>query len=297
VVALRIRYNERNEFLETTTPPSNEMLQAGTAEVDFPEIVNGAGWTTQFNLFSGVTNQATRGTLTFMQPNATPFHLGTNNLIPEPPVTLTSIAPSTVAQAGTVVLTGTNMGSSNIVVFTTSFGMVSVTPSATTSTSLTATLPPNAITGPVFVLNGSQQSAPVILQVTGADGLPQLTTVNVASGANTAGTDIYVPPPAGSLSFTAIGTVVNGAGNAYPASATFSKGSSQRMALVGTGFTSSTTVSAGPGVTVSSVTLFSPTEILATISVSETAASGPRSITVVNPDGDASILTGGLIIQ
>jgi hypothetical protein len=31
--------------------------------------------------------------------------------------------------------------------------------------------------------------------------------------------------------------------------------------------------------------------------VSATAASGPRSIAVVNPDGDASILTGGLIIQ
>jgi hypothetical protein len=78
VVALRIRYNERNEFLETTTPPSNEMLQPGTAEVDFPEIVNGAGWTTQFNLFSGVTNQATSGTLTFVQPDGTPFNIGTN---------------------------------------------------------------------------------------------------------------------------------------------------------------------------------------------------------------------------
>jgi hypothetical protein len=297
VVALRIRYNERHEFLMTTTPPSNEMLQAGTAEVDFPQIVNGAGWTTQINLFSGVTNQATSGTLTLVKPDGTPFRVGTNNLIAEPPVTLTSIAPSTVAQAGTVVLTGTKMSSSNIVVFTTSFGTVSVTPSATTSTTLTATVPPNAITGPVFVLNGSQQSASVILEVTGSAGLPQLTTVSVAPGANTAGTDIYVPPPAGSLSFTAIGTVVNGAGNAYPASATLSKGSSQRMALVGTGLTSSTTVSAGPGVTVSGVTLFSPTEILATISVSETATSGPRSITVVNPDNDASILTGGLIIQ
>jgi len=124
-----------------------------------------------------------------------------------------------------------------------------------------------------------------------------MTTFNVAAGANTTGTDIYVPPPAGSLSFTAIGIVVSGGGNAYPASATLSKGSSQRMALVGTGFTSSTTVSPGPGVTVSGVTLSSSTEILATISVSETAAPGPRSITVVNPDGDASILTGGLIIQ
>jgi hypothetical protein len=189
------------------------------------------------------------------------------------------------------------MSSNNIVVFTTSFGTIGVTPRAATSTSLTATLPPNAITGPVFVVNGSQQSASVILQVTGSAGLPQMTTFNVAAGANTTGTDIYVPPPAGSLSFTAIGIVVEGGGNAYPASATLSKGSSQRIALVGTGFTSSTTVSAAPGLTVSGVTLSSSTEILATITVSETAASGPRSITVVNPDGDASILTGGLTIQ
>ena len=81
VVALRIRYNERNEFLMTTTPPSNETLQAGMAEVYFPQVANGAGWTTQFNLFSGVTNQATSGTLTFVQPDGNPFDIGTNNLI------------------------------------------------------------------------------------------------------------------------------------------------------------------------------------------------------------------------
>jgi len=77
MVAVRIRYNERNEFLMTTTPPSNEMLQAGTAEVYFPEVANGAGWTTQFILFSGVTNQATSGTLTFEQPDGNPFDVGT----------------------------------------------------------------------------------------------------------------------------------------------------------------------------------------------------------------------------
>src|SRR5215471_8510935 len=81
VVALRIRHNERNEFLMTTTPPSNETLQAGTGEVYFPEVVSGAGWTTQINLFSGVTNQATNGTLTFVQPDGTPFYVGTNNLV------------------------------------------------------------------------------------------------------------------------------------------------------------------------------------------------------------------------
>jgi ABC-type branched-subunit amino acid transport system ATPase component len=56
------------------------MLQPGTAEVVFPEIVNGAGWTTQINLFSGVTNHATSGTLTFVRPDGTSFNIGTNKL-------------------------------------------------------------------------------------------------------------------------------------------------------------------------------------------------------------------------
>jgi hypothetical protein len=81
VVGQRIRYNERGEFLMTTIPPSNEMLQAGTAEVDFPEIATGGGWTTQINLFSGVTNQATSGTLTFVQPDGTRFNIGTKYLV------------------------------------------------------------------------------------------------------------------------------------------------------------------------------------------------------------------------
>jgi hypothetical protein len=81
VVGDRIRYNERGEFLMTTIPPSNEMLQAGTAEVDFPEIATGGGWTTQINLFSGVMNQPTSGTLTFVRPDGTPFNIGTRYLV------------------------------------------------------------------------------------------------------------------------------------------------------------------------------------------------------------------------
>jgi hypothetical protein len=81
VVGQRIRYNERGQFLMTTIPPSNEMLQAGAAEVDFPEIATGGGWTTQINLFSGVMNQATSGTLTFVQPGGTPFNIGTKYLV------------------------------------------------------------------------------------------------------------------------------------------------------------------------------------------------------------------------
>jgi hypothetical protein len=50
VVALRGRYNERGDFLITTTPPLNETA-GSSADVIFPHIVNGAGYTTQLTIF------------------------------------------------------------------------------------------------------------------------------------------------------------------------------------------------------------------------------------------------------
>lgn len=65
VVSLRTRYNERNDFLITTTPVSNEASPASTTELLFPHIVDGAGYNTQFILFSGSAGQSTTGTLRF----------------------------------------------------------------------------------------------------------------------------------------------------------------------------------------------------------------------------------------
>lgn len=84
VTGLRIRWNERNNFLLTTTAPTNEASGAASGELDFPQIVNGAGWTTQFNLFSGVTGQSTSGTLQLVKPDGTPFSVTINNLISKP---------------------------------------------------------------------------------------------------------------------------------------------------------------------------------------------------------------------
>jgi hypothetical protein len=50
VAALRGRYNERDEFLMTTTPPlSNTTLTAGT--LVFPHIISGQGFSTQIVVF------------------------------------------------------------------------------------------------------------------------------------------------------------------------------------------------------------------------------------------------------
>jgi len=297
VVALRIRYNERGEFLMTTTPPTEENGSATTTEYDFPHILNGGGFTTQFILFSGVKGQATSGTLQFLKSDSTPMSLTVNSTGTGAPVSLTSIAPTRAATGSSVTLTGSGFTSSSVVVFTTGSGTANATPSAQTATSLTVSVPANAITGPVFVQNGSSSSSPLILQVTTGGGTPIQTTVNISASATTTGADIYVPAPAGTLTFTAVGTTAGRI--AYAASITVAKGSSTPVFAIGSGFsaTSTVSVSGGGDVTVSNVTAVTSGQLNATLNVGATAASGPRNIMITNANGDTSILTGGLIIQ
>jgi hypothetical protein len=78
VVGLRGRYNERGDFLITTTPPSNEASAASSAEQLFPHLVNGGGYTTQFILFSGSAGQVSNGNLKFFKPDGTALNLTVN---------------------------------------------------------------------------------------------------------------------------------------------------------------------------------------------------------------------------
>jgi len=50
VSGLRGRYNERGDFLMTTTPPRNEAAPPTNSELVFPHVVNGGGYTTQLIL-------------------------------------------------------------------------------------------------------------------------------------------------------------------------------------------------------------------------------------------------------
>lgn len=63
VIALRGRYNERDEFLMSTTPPTDENATPATTSLIFAQIANGGGFTTQFVLFSGTANQTASGDL------------------------------------------------------------------------------------------------------------------------------------------------------------------------------------------------------------------------------------------
>jgi hypothetical protein len=74
-VGLRGRYNERSDFLITTTPPVDEGSPATSAEFDFPHFVNGGGYTTQFILFSGTAGQSGTGRLNFFGQDGTALPL------------------------------------------------------------------------------------------------------------------------------------------------------------------------------------------------------------------------------
>jgi hypothetical protein len=75
VVSLRTRYNERGDFLITTTPATNEASGSSSAELLFPHIVDRGGYTTQFILFSGLVGQSTTGTLAFFGQDGQPLNL------------------------------------------------------------------------------------------------------------------------------------------------------------------------------------------------------------------------------
>src|SRR5262245_60820066 len=72
VVGLRLRSNERGDVLLTTTPAANEGSPP-PAELLFPHLVNGGGYTTQFILFSGTAGQASTGNLKFFKQDGTAF--------------------------------------------------------------------------------------------------------------------------------------------------------------------------------------------------------------------------------
>ena len=62
VLGVRSRWNERGDFIFTTTPATNESAP-GHSTLVFPQIVDGAGYTTQFITFSGTPAEPPSGNL------------------------------------------------------------------------------------------------------------------------------------------------------------------------------------------------------------------------------------------
>ncbi len=65
VAGLRGRYNERGDFLITTTPPVDETATV-TSELLFSHFADGGGYSTQFVLFSGSAGPIPNGSLRFL---------------------------------------------------------------------------------------------------------------------------------------------------------------------------------------------------------------------------------------
>ena len=75
VIGLRGRYNERQEFLFTTTPPVNELTASSTVPLYFPHIVDSGGYTTQFILFGGQPGPTSLGTIQGFSQSGEPLDL------------------------------------------------------------------------------------------------------------------------------------------------------------------------------------------------------------------------------
>jgi hypothetical protein len=75
VMGLRGRYNEREEFLMTTTPPADESTPPSTSPLFIPHLADGGGFTTQFVLFSGTAGQSSSGTLQFFAQSGSGLNL------------------------------------------------------------------------------------------------------------------------------------------------------------------------------------------------------------------------------
>jgi len=73
VVGLRPRYNERGDFLITTTPPTNENAPPSSTEFVLPQLADGAGVTTQIILFSGSAGQSSAGSMLLFQNSGQTF--------------------------------------------------------------------------------------------------------------------------------------------------------------------------------------------------------------------------------
>jgi hypothetical protein len=75
VVGLRGRYNERGDFLIATTQPTIEADPPSTSALFFPHFADGGGFTTQFILFNGSTDQSSSGNLQFYSQSGQPLSL------------------------------------------------------------------------------------------------------------------------------------------------------------------------------------------------------------------------------
>ena len=69
MIGIRGRYNERGDFLLATTTPVEESAH----EMFIPQVVNGAGYSTQIVVFDGSEGEPTSGNIYFFDQSGDPI--------------------------------------------------------------------------------------------------------------------------------------------------------------------------------------------------------------------------------
>ena len=73
-------------------------------------------------------------------------------------------------------------------------------------------------------------------------------------------------------------------------------GASLTVTVTGTNFQTGASASFGPGITVTSTTVVSATQLSVPLAIGATAAMGPRDVTVTNPNGQSGVRPGGFTV-
>ncbi len=125
-------------------------------------------------------------------------------------------------------------------------------------------------------------------------------SVSIESGASVGLRTVTVTNPDAGTGSLANGFTVNAAPNVESISPSArAKGTgTQNVTIKGSGFVSGAEASfSGSGVTVNSTSFKSSTELTASITISSSAGTGPRTVTVTNPDEGSGSLTNGFTVN
>jgi hypothetical protein len=223
--------------------------------------------------------------------------------VPLPPLTITTVTPSTVSPGQTLTITGTGFSTTpaaNTVVFTTATGSSSLQPATAAANLLTVTVPADAITGPVYVASSGRFSNSAILSVTANSTTLITSNVTVNANRNTAA-DIYVPPAVIAINGYALAitdTSATSTNSIGASSVEASTGTTRRLWIVGDNVTSVTNVAiSGSGLSISPSGVNIAGGVIVHITIATNASPGPRNIILSNSTLDTSNITGGLIIR
>lgn len=240
-------------FLGSNFAPGATVAVSGTGvTVSGVTVVNGNQITANFAIAANAAAGARTVTITSSGLTSAPLTF-TVNAAAVPP-TLAAISPASGVAGSTVAvtLTGTNFASGATVAASGSGITVSgVTVVSPTKLTANLAIASTAAVGArnITVTQGSATTSPVVFTVTAAPA-PTLTAISPATGA---------------------------AGATVP------------VTLTGTNFLSGATVAvSGSGITVSGVTVVSPTQIKASLAIGATVATGARNITVTQGSATTS---------